>query len=250
MTDSGEASASVVTTTDSGPASRILSGAPGRRAGAVRPRPHYGDRMALLHEATITPRKDELVEPWLRTRPWWDGEAERGPVAAFRLDDPAGEVGIECFLMGSPSGSTLFVPVTYRGAALDGAGLVGTLEHSVLGTRYVYDACTDPVFVATVLDTVRAGGRQADLHLVLADGAQVVREPAATARGDGDPAVPVHDPAQPLAVVDGADRTTVTGPGWELVVMRRAGDAPAGPALVAGYAGGVDLRVAVVRPGQ
>ena len=57
--------------------------------------------MALLHEATISPRKDELIEPWLRTRSWWDGVAERGPVASFRLDDPAGQVGMECFLFGS-----------------------------------------------------------------------------------------------------------------------------------------------------
>lgn len=39
--------------------------------------------MALLHEATISPRKDELVGPWLATRPWWDGEAERGPVGSW-----------------------------------------------------------------------------------------------------------------------------------------------------------------------
>ena len=93
--------------------------------------------MALLHEATISPRKDELIEPWLRTRPWWDGVGERGRVAAFRLDDPAGHVGIECFLFGAASNldggpepegapdaeerSTLFVPVTYRGARLPGA---------------------------------------------------------------------------------------------------------------------------------
>ncbi len=77
--------------------------------------------MALLHEATISPRKDELVGPWLRTRPWWDGVVERGPAGSFRLDDPAGAVGIECFLLGSASGSTLFVPVTYRDAPLTGA---------------------------------------------------------------------------------------------------------------------------------
>ena len=62
--------------------------------------------MAILHEATITPRKDELIGPWLRTRTWWDGEDERGPVGTFRLDDPAGEVGIECFLFGSSGGTT------------------------------------------------------------------------------------------------------------------------------------------------
>ena len=93
--------------------------------------------MALLHEATISPRKDELVGPWLRTKPWWDGETERAPIGSFRLDDPAGGVGMECFLFGSASGSTLFVPVTYRDAPMPGpeVSLLGTMEHSVLGTR-------------------------------------------------------------------------------------------------------------------
>nr|WP_245617138.1 hypothetical protein [Knoellia subterranea] len=54
--------------------------------------------------------------------------AERGPVGTFRLDDPAGEVGMECFLFGSAGGSTLFVPLTYRGAPLAGA------EQHLLGT--------------------------------------------------------------------------------------------------------------------
>ena len=37
--------------------------------------------MALLHtDATLTPTKDQLVGPWMASRPWWDGESERGPV--------------------------------------------------------------------------------------------------------------------------------------------------------------------------
>jgi hypothetical protein len=204
--------------------------------------------MALLHEATITPRKDELIEPWLRTRSWWDGAAERGPVGSFRLDDPVGQVGMECFMLGSESGSTLFVPVTYRGTPLAGAepGLLGTMEHSALGTRYVYDACCDPVFVAAVLDTIRSGSRQADLRLLRADGTEVVREPAATARGEGVPSVPAHDPRVPVSPADGADRTTIIGAAWELTVMRRLGRAPQGPALIGSFVGGADLRLAVV----
>jgi hypothetical protein len=204
--------------------------------------------MALLHEATLTPGKNELIEPWLRTRPWWDGQIQRGPVAAFRLDDPAGQVGLECFLLGSPAGATLFVPVTYRGAPLECAGssLVGTLEHSALGTRYVYDACSDPVFVATVLDTIRCGGQQADLRLLRADGTETVREPASTARGDGAADVPAHDPQTPVSAVDGQDRTTITGAAWELTVMRRVGPAPEGPGLTGSYEGGADLRLVVV----
>ena len=204
--------------------------------------------MALLHDATLSPRKDELVGPWLRTRSWCDGEVDWESVASFRLDDPAGEVGIECFLLGSASGSTFFVPVTYRGAPLPGAegSLVGTMEHSVLGTRYVYDACADPVFVATVLDLIRTGGRQADLRLRRADGAEIDREPQATAKGDGVATVPGHDPGSPVTPADERDRTTVAGHGFEVTVMRRLGEAPAGPALTGSYEGGSDLRLAVV----
>ncbi len=203
--------------------------------------------MALLHEATISPRKDELVDPWLRERPWWDGESERGPVGTFRLDDPAGEVGIECFLFGSASGSTLFVPVTYRGAPLpDGdTHLIGTMQHSVLGPRWVYDAAGDPVFVATVLDTIRSGGRHADLHVRLADGTEIVREPTTTARGDGAD-VPTHDPGTPVTVDDRGDRSVVRAGEAELHVMRRLADAPDGPALIGSFAGGSGLRLVVV----
>lgn len=204
--------------------------------------------MALLHEATISPRKDELIDPWLRTRPWWDGIEERGPVGTFRLDDPAGQVGMECFLFGSAAGSTLFVPVTYRSAPRPEAedSLIGTMEHSVLGTRYVYDAGADPVFVATVLDTIRSGRGQADLLVRMADGTEIVREPATTARGAGAASVPSHDPGRPVAPVDAADRTTITGDGWTLTLMRRLGDVLDGPALTADFEGGQGLCVAAV----
>lgn len=204
--------------------------------------------MALLHEAKISPRKDELVDPWLRGRQWWDGVPERGPVGSFRFDDPAGEVGMECFLFGSASGSVLFVPMAYRGAPLPGGepGLLGTMEHSVLGPRYVYDACVDPVFVATVLDTIRSGGRHADLLVRRADGTEVDREPDATARGEGVPAVPHHDPGVPVTATDESDRTVVAGADFELTVMRRLGEAPQGPALTGSFQGGSDLRLAVV----
>jgi Maltokinase N-terminal cap domain len=74
----------------------------------------------------------------------------------FRLDDPQGEVGIEFMVVTDASGTqptAYLVPVTYRGAPLDGAGhaLVGTMEHGVLGQRWVYDGCHDPVLVAQLL---------------------------------------------------------------------------------------------------
>lgn len=208
----------------------------------------YRGGMALLHEATISPRKDELIGPWLASRTWWDGVDDRGPVGTFRLDDPAGEVGIECFLFGSADGSTLFVPVTYRGAPLADAepALIGVMEHSVLGTRYVYDACADPVFVATVLDTVRDGGREADQVVRRADGTEVARESGVSVRGDGVATVPRHDPAVSVRPTDGPDRTRISLPTGELTVMRRLGEPPQGAGLTGSFAGGDDLRLAIV----
>ncbi|MGH3395121.1 MAG: maltokinase N-terminal cap-like domain-containing protein, partial [Streptosporangiaceae bacterium] len=45
---------------------------------------------------------------------------------------------------------TYHVPLSYRGAPLTGAGdaLIGTAEHAVLGTRWIYDGTRDPVLVS------------------------------------------------------------------------------------------------------
>ena len=107
--------------------------------------------MALLHDATLVPSKRELLADWLPSQPWADGLPELRPFGGFRLDDPAGEVGIEGILLRSEDGTVVVhAPLTYRGAPLDGAEghLLGTMEHSVLGTRWVYDAPGDPVYVA------------------------------------------------------------------------------------------------------
>ncbi|MFF4114258.1 1,4-alpha-glucan branching protein [Streptomyces sp. NPDC001714] len=110
--------------------------------------------MALIHHTTLKPTKVELLAGWLPTRPWYHGPA--APVLAkaggFRLDDPAGEVGIEFMVVTDGSGAYL-VPLTYRGAPLPGAehALVGTMEHGVLGTRWAYDGCHDPVLTTELL---------------------------------------------------------------------------------------------------
>ncbi|MFE2062340.1 1,4-alpha-glucan branching protein [Streptomyces sp. NPDC059467] len=110
--------------------------------------------MALIHRTTLKPTKVELLAAWLPTRPWYHGSAAPELVKAggFRLDDPEGEVGIEFMIVTEESGAYL-VPLTYRGAPLDGAGhaLVGTMEHGVLGPRWAYDGCHDPVLTAGLL---------------------------------------------------------------------------------------------------
>jgi|tagenome__1003787_1003787.scaffolds.fasta_scaffold20888349_2 hypothetical protein len=121
--------------------------------------------MATIHTGTtLAPSKLELLADWLPHRPWY---AARGPslskAGGFRLDDPAGEVGIEVMLVtDAGGGETYSVPMTYRGAPLDGAeeGLIGTTEHGVLGTRWVYDAAHDPVAVEQLLALI-TGSAQA-----------------------------------------------------------------------------------------
>ena len=58
--------------------------------------------MAVIHQTTMVPSKLELLTGWLPRQAWYAGEAG-GPslakVGGFRLDDPAGEVGIELMVV-------------------------------------------------------------------------------------------------------------------------------------------------------
>ncbi len=144
--------------------------------------------MAIIHQATLTPSKAELVARWLPRQAWFDGPVTTArPVAAYRFDDPDGEVGIESHLL-DVAGRLVHVPLTYRGAALAGAEarLVGTMDHSVLGTRWVYDAPGDPVYRAEVVRVIRAEGRQVRMFVETPEG-PVEREPSMQVRGRGVP---------------------------------------------------------------
>ncbi|WP_436520517.1 CG0192-related protein [Actinoplanes sp. HUAS TT8] len=167
--------------------------------------------MALLHKTEIRPGKLELLSTWLPTRTWYDGPPEPSldRVGAARFDDPAGEVGLEIMLVRAGDGPVLHVPLTYRGAPLDGGEefLVGTMEHGVLGTRWVYDAAGDPVFTEVLAGVIRDGGEQA-VEEVHGDGEVVVREPHLLLRGSGSAASPAADPGTDdvtrINVADGA----------------------------------------------
>lgn len=81
-------------------------------------------------------------------------------LAAWRLGDPGGEVGVETMIVADESGDdpvVYQVPLTYRGAPLASAdhALVGVMEHSVLGRRWVYDAPHDPVYATQLLELVQ-----------------------------------------------------------------------------------------------
>ena len=146
--------------------------------------------MALIYSADIRPSKLELVQSWAPTQPWFPAGAdvELGQAGAYRFDDPDGEVGIETLLFSLGDGTVIQIPLTYRGAPLDGAEnhLITTMKHSVLGDRWVYDGAGDPVYIATTATTVLTGKAQAEL-LVATDaaGSVVRREPTAHVASSG-----------------------------------------------------------------
>ena len=179
--------------------------------------------MALIHKATLTPSKLGMLTEWLPTRPWFNGHGEIWQVGAYRFDDPAGEVGVETLLVQGDNGSVCQVPLTYRGSPLDGAEefLVGTAEHSVLGKRWVYDACSDPVWTAALTATVLTGGTQVE-EFVEVDGRLEPRAPTATVQGSGAPATPV-DPIGAVSCRDDGPTTVVRAEHYELVVARVIG---------------------------
>lgn len=112
--------------------------------------------MAIIHDTTMSPGKLELLRAWLSAQPWYLASGREPDLAksgGFRLDDPAGEVGIEDMVVNDRSGNrttTYQVPLTYRAGPLAATkdGLIGTAEHGVLGSRWIYDGTHDPVLVA------------------------------------------------------------------------------------------------------
>src|ERR1700749_423353 len=118
--------------------------------------------MALVHHATLSPTKQELVAAWLPTRNWGGRRTIQDKLAEYRFDDPDGEVGIETILFRCDDGTLVQVPLTHRAAPLDGADdlLVGTADHSFLGPRWVYDGCGDPVWARALATAILTGGRQ------------------------------------------------------------------------------------------
>ncbi|MEO6467794.1 MAG: hypothetical protein ABIP21_01745 [Acidimicrobiia bacterium] len=119
--------------------------------------------MAIFHRATITPTKEHLIADWVPTQSW--GSAVDVPInviGSYRFDDPDGRVGMEAFLI--TAGDTLLhVPLTYRDEPLVGAddALLSEMQHSVLGTRWVYDGVRDPLFVVMLAGVTMTGQGEA-----------------------------------------------------------------------------------------
>ncbi|GAA3399055.1 maltokinase N-terminal cap-like domain-containing protein [Streptomyces roseoviridis] len=186
--------------------------------------------MSVIHRTTMTPTKLELLQDWLPTRPWYPatgGTPVLEKAGGFRLDDPEGEVGIEFMVVRDASAADrhgYLVPLTYRGAPLEGAeqSLVGTSEHGVLGTRYVYDGTHDPVLLAELRALLR--GRAEPQAQSESD----TPDPKVTATVEGDEGwAPVSD----ASVTDGPDGTVIRfgsgAPELRVVRVLGTGEEPA-----------------------
>ncbi len=198
--------------------------------------------MARIHQATLTPSKQQLLSEYASSVPGLAhaSASDISLLGAYRFDDPAGEVGIECHILGSADGDVIHLPVVYRAEPIEGWDdvLVGTLEHSVLGTRWVYEACGDPIFVQELVATIVTGGTQVEL-VVETDGGTVVREPTATVVGTGVPGTVVPAIGTVLAKREGTN--TVISTGGLKVVIRHVVTDPGpvdGPRLLGTWPGG------------
>lgn len=149
----------------------------------------------IFRNASLTPSKPEAVARYIQRR-WPDSGATAENitlVASYRFDDPAGEVGTEVHIAHDAGGRTLQVPLTYRGApqpGMEGTGLDGeggaellTLEHSELGTRWVYDGLTDRVFVSALVEAISSGSGGA--RYIDADKGEEFTSGRAEVRGTG-----------------------------------------------------------------
>lgn len=181
--------------------------------------------MAILHRAQLNPSKLQLLNPWLVQQEWAQPTtAEWERVATYRFDDPDGEVGVETFILRAGSGPELHVPVTYRGAPLHRADehLIGTMDHSVLGTRWMYDAAGDPVYAQTLASTILSGGTEVEQYTET-DGKRETIPGTAHVTGSGNTPGTVPLPTRlSTSTTDGV--TTITADSHTLVVLRRVGN--------------------------
>lgn len=195
-------------------------------------------RVALIHRATLRPTKIELLAEWLPGRSWYtpaDGELVR--VAGYRFDDPADAVGIETVLVRAGDGPVHQVPLTYRDAPLAGAEdwLIGTAEHSVLGTRWVYDGVGDPVYAAALTAAVLGGTGQAE-EVVDVDGRLEPRALTMDIVGTAPAGADVPAVGEVVRVVPG-DPTVIVTDTVELTLARVPGAGLTGAVLTGTWPG-------------
>jgi 1,4-alpha-glucan branching enzyme len=114
----------------------------------------------------MRPPFTDFLPAWVAEQRWYLGKGRRPllrPIGGLRWSNPADEVEVETWFLAEESTDrrTVYqVPLTYRAKPLPGAegALIGTYQRSELGSRYVYDAPHDPVFVDRLLELIVGQG--------------------------------------------------------------------------------------------
>jgi hypothetical protein len=197
--------------------------------------------VALFHRASVTPTKAEIITGWAPTRPWGPPDADPlEVVGSYRFDDPDGRVGMETHLV-TAGGVLLQVPLTYRDEPLDGAedALITEMQHSVLGTRWVYDGLRDPRFVVMLAGVTMTGQGEA-LGMAMYEGRWYIAPTDVRIRGGGWTLERVPVDGFEL-VCDEAAASVLRNDRFELTLYRRPAPGPR-PAigLMATWDGQVD----------
>jgi maltokinase-like protein len=177
--------------------------------------------MAIFHRATITPTKSELMTRWAPTQRWGPPAGEPiDVIGSYRFDDPDGRVGMETHLVHAGD-ALLQVPLTYRDEPLTGAddALITEMQHSVLGTRWVYDGLRDPRFVV-MLAAVAMTGQGEAVGMVVYDGRWYVAPSNVRIRGGGWTREPVPVDGFELES-DEAAASVLRNERFELTLFRR-----------------------------
>src|SRR4051794_1512482 len=182
--------------------------------------------MALFHRATLTPTKSELIADWTPTRPWGPSVADAiDVIGSYRFDDPDGRVGMETHLVAA-GGVLLQVPLTYRDEPLDGAegALITEMQHSVLGTRWVYDGLRDPRYVVMLAAATMTGQGEA-IGMIVHEGRWYISPTNVRIRGGGWAQGPVPVDGFELASDDGGP-AVLRNDRFELTTFRRPATGP------------------------
>lgn len=130
----------------------------------------YRGGMAIIYQAELSPSKSEILRDFLAGRSWGAG-GELELLGAYRFDDPDGEVGVECHLV-RVAETTYHLPLAYHPAPVEGAEehLLTTMQHSVLGKRYVYDGLGDELTLDCFRRAICGEQAQAELRIVTDEG--------------------------------------------------------------------------------
>ena len=142
--------------------------------------------MGLFYRATITPTKAEVIANWAPTQSWCPPSAATPDVVgSYRFDDPENRAGMEGHLV-TTEGTLLHVPLTYRDEPVAGAddALVTEMEHSELGTRWIYDGLSDERYI-TMLAAAAMTGQGEALGMAMHDGRWHVAPASVRIQGGG-----------------------------------------------------------------